>query len=102
MSEIPEIYQPKLPASTEKEKPITFEDIIFQLDNYAVDYNNSETFKASGFRRWSLHIGKTWLIVTIENNKAEAYAAGFGHCVPLIAVTPQELKENIIAWTRNH
>jgi hypothetical protein len=87
---------------TDEKKPITYEDIILEFDNGATDYQKYvSNFIDPDPLRYGLLVNGIWLMVIIRDNRAEACFSGLGYCEPLIAVTPQELKENIIALTRN-
>lgn len=72
----------------------SFIDVVFEMDKYAVQLWTDKSL-------WSISNGRYNLCVRIEDKKALVAPCGYGSCQNLIAVNPDELRENIKCWWRN-
>jgi hypothetical protein len=83
-------------TGTLTEDSLQFLAVVKEMDKYAVQMWVDK-------RMWYLTGGRTnySLVVTLEEDCATVAAYGWGSCQPLIAKTPNELRECINCWWRN-
>ena len=71
-----------------------FMAVLLKFDKYPVQYHADR-------RIWSCTIHNYSYQISISPNESLIGIAGYGSCQPLIAKTPHELKQCIVAYSRN-